>query len=78
MPAMNRQNMKKNNPAIATRESQSESTHLNFAQYKYHFPFPTHELKTANLREEKYANLSLDYSNEKLRILILNTPPAKI
>jgi len=45
---------------------------LNFAQYKYHFPFPTHELKTANLRERKYANLSLDYSNEKKRILILN------
>jgi len=45
---------------------------LNCAQYKYHFPFPTHELKTASLRERKYANLSLDYSNEKLRILILN------
>jgi len=39
---------------------------LNCAQYKYHFPFPTHEPKTANLRERKYANLLLDYSNEKI------------
>jgi len=52
--------------------------HLNFAQYKYHFPFPIHELKTASLRERKYANLSLDYSNEKLRILILNNSAQNI
>ena len=58
---------------VGIQESEvANLTHLNFARYKYHFPFPTHELKTANLRERKYANLSLDYSNEKLRILILN------
>jgi len=43
-----------------------------FALYKYHFPFPTHELKIASLRERKYANWSLDCTNEKLRTLILN------
>ena len=42
----------KSRASLAKQNCFRESLDLNFAQYKYHFPFPTHEPKNASLKKK--------------------------